>query len=351
MNPANFMSDNASGASVKILAALSEANEGWARAYGGDDLTARAEAVILELFGAPDGLALLTATGTAANALALAAICPPYGAIYCHDEAHINVDECAAPEFFTGGAKLVTLTGEHGKLSAAELNDRLSEPNRGVHQVKPAAVSISQATEAGTVYTLDEIAAIADVAHSHGLKLHMDGARLANALVALDVDPKAMREAGVDVLSFGLSKNGALMAEAVVAFDASDAMRVDLAYRRKRGGHLVSKMRFIAAQWLAALDGGHWLENATLANARAAELGHGLAALDGATLAHPVEANTVFCNLARTTADALEADGFGFYRWDESDDAPDLTVRLVTAFNTEPEAVEAFIASAKRHMD
>ncbi len=357
---ANFMSDNAAGATPKVMAALQDANVGKAPAYGNDTWTERATGAIRDVLEAPNAEVLLTATGTAANALALATITPPYGAIYCHPQAHINSDECGAPEFYTSGAKLVLVEGEHGKIKPEDLNALLEEGGRGVHHVKPATVSLSQSTEAGTVYSVDEVRAIADVAHAHGLKLHMDGARFANALIATGASPCELSwKAGVDILSFGLSKNGGLSAEAVVQFnpvpmEAGKAKGgakgdvTDLEFRRKRAGHLVSKMRFIAAQWIGALDGGDWLKTASHANARAAELADGLTSLKAAELMHPVEANEVFVRLASSIADQLEADGFGFYRWQNT--PAGVTLRLVTAFDTTEDETAEFLDAVRRHL-
>src|SRR6185312_1799022 len=243
------------------------------------------------------------ATGTAANALALAALTPPWGAIYCHEAAHIQSDECGAPEFFAAGAKLLPLAGEDAKLMPATVEAALLE--RGVvHHVQPSALSISQATEAGTLYRPAEIAALGALARRHGLALHMDGARFANAVAALGCAPADLTwRAGVDALSFGATKNGALAAEAVIFFDPAKA--ADLAYRRKRAGHLFSKMRFLSAQLDAYLADGLWLRNARHANAMAARLGQGLARLPGARLVHPVEANEVFVELAEASIAAL----------------------------------------------
>lgn len=349
---ANFMSDNAAGATPKVMAALQDANVGKAPAYGNDTWTAQATQAIRDVLEAPNAEVLLTATGTAANALALATITPPYGAIYCHPQAHINSDECGAPEFYTSGAKLVLVEGEHGKIKPEDLNALLDEGGRGVHHVKPATVSISQSTEAGTVYSVDEVRAIADVAHAFGLKLHMDGARFANALVAAGASPCELSwKAGVDILSFGLSKNGGLSAEAVVQFNPApvEAGKVtDLEFRRKRAGHLVSKMRFIAAQWIGALHGGDWLKTASHANARATELADGLKGMKAAELIHPVEANEVFVRLASSIADQLEADGYGFYRWQSAPGS--VTLRLVTAFDTTEAETAEFLDAVRRHL-
>jgi threonine aldolase len=344
--PANqdFRSDNVAGAHPAILAALERANAGTASSYGEDDISRGLEARFRDLFET-DCAVFPVATGTAANALALASLAPPWGAIYCHREAHIAEDECGAPEFFTGGAKLVLLDGAHAKLDAASLAAVLAGAGRGVqHRVQPAAVSISQASERGALYRPAEIAALAAAARAHGVALHMDGARFANAVAALGCAPADIAwRAGVEALSFGATKNGALAAEAVVFFrrEAAEAF----GYRRKRAGHLFSKMRFLSAQLAAYLDGGLWLANARHANAMARRLAEGLKAVPGAHLADPVEANEVFVALPEAVVAGLEAAGFRFHRWEGEGGG---LVRLVTAFNTAPEAVDALVAAARR---
>jgi threonine aldolase len=343
----NFCSDNTAGAHPRILAAIAAANEGAAMPYGNDDLTRKVEARIREIFER-DCAVFLVGTGTAANALALACLTPPWGAVYCHPESHVNRDECGAPEFYAGGAKLIPVAGEDGKFSAERLAAAILPGDFGVaHHAQPAAVSLTQASEAGTVYTPAEIRAIADVAHRNGLAVHMDGARFANALVTLGRSPADLTwRAGVDVLSFGATKNGAIAAEAVVFFDKAKA--AEMAFRRKRGGQLWSKMRFLAAQFDAYLGQDLWLMNARFANSQARRLGQGLAKLPGARIAFPVEANEVFVTLPEAVIQGLEGDGFRFYRW--PDDTATM-LRLVTAFNTAPEHVDAFLASAARHMN
>jgi threonine aldolase len=341
----NFCSDNTAGAHPKILEALTAANGGSAMPYGNDDLTRRVEQKISALFER-DCAVFLVGTGTSANALALAALVPNYGAVFCHPESHINMDECGAPEFFTGGAKLVGIPGAHAKIAAADLERAIRSAGIGVvHHVQPAAVSITQATEAGTVYRPAEIAALADVAHAHGLAVHMDGARFANALVHLGCSPAEMTwKAGVDALSFGATKNGAFAAEAVVFFDPARA--ASFGYRRKRAGHLWSKMRFLAAQFDAYLANDLWLANARHANGLAAELARGLAGIKEVRIEHPVEANELFVTMPDAVIRGLEADGFRFYRWM---DETSTTIRLVTSFETDPTHVAAFVASARRH--
>ncbi len=337
----DFYSDNVTGACPEILAALVEANQGSVASYGADPWTQGLDTAFAELFEREVAVFPI-ATGTAANALALSLLTPPYGAVYCHRDAHIEVDECGAPEFYGGGARLVPLDGAAGRITAADLAATLANAGAGVqHHVQPAAISLTQATESGTVYRADDIAAIAELARSHGLGLHMDGARFANALAFLGCAPADITwRAGVDVLSFGATKNGAMAAEAVVVFDPDRA--TDFLYRRKRGGHLFSKMRFLSAQLAAYLKDDLWLRNATHANAQAARLADGLAALPGIELVDPVEANEVFLRLPEPVAQGLTAAGFGFHPWAAA--GPD-AVRLVTAYNTDPGDVDALIAA------
>ncbi|HYE48893.1 MAG TPA: low specificity L-threonine aldolase [Azospirillaceae bacterium] len=340
----NFMSDNVVGAAPQIMAALQAANEGAVGSYGADPWTARVEKRLAELFET-EVTVFPVATGTAANSLALSVMTPPWGAVYCHPDSHINTDECGAPEMFTGGAKLVAVEGGYGKVDPDALRDALAAAHPGfVHAVQPAALSLSQATEAGTAYTPGEVAELAGIARRHKLLVHMDGARFANAVAHLGCAPADVTwRAGVDALSFGATKNGALTAEAVVLF------RRDLAesfgYRRKRAGHLLSKMRFVSAQLDAYLEDGLWLKLAGHANAMAARLATGLSALPGVALRDPVEANELFVAMPEAMVAGLEARGFRFYRWD------DRVIRLVTAWNTERASVDAFVAAAAELSD
>jgi threonine aldolase len=342
----DFRSDNVTGVAPEIMAAIAAANTGTATAYGDDETTKRVERRLAEVFET-EVVVFPVPTGTIANALALSVMSPPYGAIYCHELSHINVDECGGPELFTGGAKLVDLPGADGKLTAAHLAAALKKTNPAdVHHTPPAAISLTQATECGTVYRPDEVAAIAAVARKHALKLHMDGSRFANALASLGCKPADITwRAGVDALSFGATKNGAMAAEAVVFFDR--ALAATFAYRRKRAGHLYSKMRFLSAQLEAYLKDELWLRLARHSNAMAARMAQGLATVPGASLAFPVEANELFPELPDPLVAALKAEGFGFFPW-SAGAAGSTIIRLVTAFNTEPAAVDAFIAAAKR---
>lgn len=339
----NFASDNTAGAHPAILAALAEAGDGRAMPYGNDPWTERVAVRLAELFETEVEV-FPVATGTACNSLALSALTPPWGAVLCHAAAHVEVDECGAPEFFTGGAKLVPLAGDDGKIVPETLAAALARGGFGVvHSVQPSALSLTQSTECGTIYQPGEIRALADLAHARGMGVHMDGARFANAVAALDIAPADLTwRAGVDVLSFGATKNGAMAAEAVVFFDRGKADR--FAFRRKRTGHLFSKMRFLSAQLDAYLTDGLWLANAGHANAMARRLAVGLAALPGVHLQHPVEANALFVGLPGHAIDALAAAGFRFYRW--PDDATDV-IRLVTAYDTKADDVDAFLAELR----
>ena len=304
-----FFSDNTATACPEILAAIQAANHGLARAYGDDEWTQRLDAVLGEHFGTPVRAFAVT-TGTAANSLALATLSPPYGAIFAHQEAHIAVDECGAPGFFSGGAQLVLLPGEAGRLDAETVGATLAAHPRHLHSVQPAALSLTQASELGTVYRPADVARLCELAHRAGLKVHMDGARFANALAFLGCHPGDVTwRAGVDVLSFGATKNGALTAEAVVFFDP--ALVRDFELRRKRAGHLLSKSRYVAAQLLAYVESGVWQRNAARANALAQRIGSAA----GTALLHPVEANEVFLGLGVARRQALRAAGFDFYDW------------------------------------
>jgi threonine aldolase len=304
-----FYSDNTATAAPEILAAVTEANQGHTIAYGSDPWTERLDAVLSGFFGT-SVRAFAVSTGTAANSLALATLSPPWGAIYAHEEAHIGVDECGAPQFFSGGAQLSFLKGPQAKVTCEALRAALDKHPADVHTVQPAAVSITQATELGVAYRPEEIAALSKLSRERGLKVHMDGARFANAVAFLDCHPGDVTwRAGVDVLSFGATKNGALAAEAVVFFKP-ELVR-DFEFRRKRAGHLFSKSRYLAAQLLAYVETGLWQRNARRANEFARRIGKAA----GAALMHPVEANEVFVKLGEERKAALRAQGFEFYDW------------------------------------
>jgi threonine aldolase len=341
----NFTSDNAYGASPEILAALAAANAGATASYGADAITAELR-VRMEALFEHDVAVYPVATGTAANALALATLCPPHGAIFCHAQAHIAVDECGAPEFFTHGARLVPLEGRDGKLDPDAIETALKRfPVGSVHSQQPAVVSLTQATEAGTCYSLDEIAAIVRVARKHRLKIHMDGARFANALVHLGCTAAdSTWRAGIDALSFGATKNGALGAEAVVFFNNADVR--DFEYRRKKAGHLLSKMRFVSAQLVSYLEDGRWLATAGRANALAQILAKELGGIDGVELAYPVEANAVFVTLPDETVARLRAAGADFLDWMPPSGGRTL-IRLVCSFATPEDDMTKFLAVAR----
>jgi threonine aldolase len=341
----NFISDNAYGAAPEILAALTRANDGTERSYGDDQISKRITEKLSALFEREVAV-FPVATGTAANSLTLATLTPHYGAVLCHETAHIYVDECGAPEFFSG-AKLLPLAGENGKLTPAILRGALANFQRGdVHQVQPSTISITQATERGTSYTSGEVEALGEFAKKEKLALHMDGARFANAVAHLKCKPADLTwKAGVDAMSFGLTKNGAIAAEAVVFFDPARAG--DFAYRRKRGGHLFSKMRFVSAQIEAMIDGDLWLRLARHSNAMAQLLGGSLAKLPGFELANPIEANEVFVQLPGIhVADALKAAGARFYPWGPAGARP--LIRLVCSFAITEKDIEAFLSVARR---
>lgn len=349
----NFASDNVMGASAPVLDAIVRANGGAMAAYGADPITRRVEARLREVFEAPELAVFPVVTGTAANALALAACVPPYGLCLCHAEAHVTEDECGAPEFYMHGAKLAGVPGAGGKLAAADVARWLAALPRHVKQMPPRALSLSQATEAGLVYGVDEIAALSAAAHAHGLAVHMDGARFANALVSLGCTPAEMTwKAGVDVLSFGATKNGCLAAEAILVFRPDLAETLE--YRRKRGGHVLSKGRLVAAQLDAYLESDHWLANARHANAMAARLSADLAALPGVRLAWETQANEVFPILPGGLDAHLRAGGAIYHPWStnslpagEAVGGDEALVRFVTAFATTEAEVAALIERAR----
>lgn len=302
-----FLSDNTATLCPEILAAIVDANQGLAPPYGDDAWTRRLSGAFSEFFGT-EVHAFAVSTGTAANALAITALVPPYGAVFAHEQAHVVGHECGAPEFFSGGAKIIPLRTEHSKLSVDTLAQALANSSPSAHAVQPRAVTLSQATDLGTVYRPSEIAALSDLAHAHGLKVHMDGARLANALAFLDCHPGDITwRAGIDVLSFGATKNGALAAEAVIFFDRSLAH--DFQWLRKRSGHLLSKSRFLAAQLLAYIESDVWRRNANRANGLARQI----AVAAGSRLQHPVEANQIFMRISTQEAQTLRDAGFEFY--------------------------------------
>jgi len=349
----NFRSDNTAGASEKVLAALIAANGGAQAAYGADELTKRVERAFCELFER-EVAAFLVVSGTAANSLALSCVTPPWGAILCHDESHVVRDECGAPEFFSGGARLIGLPGIGCKLAPETVATHLARlPEGSVHSSQPAALSVTQATEAGTIYSLQELAALAEIAHARSLAVHMDGARFANALVMLGCTPAEMSwKSGVDVLSFGATKNGCLAAEAVIFFDKE--MSRDLPFRRKRSGHTISKGRLIAAQMLAYLEDGHWLDLARRANKAAERLEHVLLSVPGVRIGWKRQANEVFALIPHAVHERLRAADAVYHPWSPEWLPPtakprpgETLYRFVTSFRTSFSEIEALGAAGQ----
>ena len=337
-----FSSDNTVGAAPAVLQAIMDAGIAIQKPYGKDHYSEQVEKALAEIFECPVSV-FLVATGTAANALALSVLTPPWGAVLCHPHSHINVDECGAPEFFTHGAKLVFIDGDHSKLCPKTLALKATPNIADVHSVQTSVVSVSQTTETGSVYSLEELSNIGRICRDNGLKFHMDGARFTNALVALDCSPAAMTwQAGVDVLSFGATKNGTLAVEAIVLFDQELAQ--EMAWRRKRSGHLMSKMYLMSAQLDAYFKQDLWLNNARHANAMALRLDQGFRTIEGVEMQGKTASNMFFCKLPKVMIDGLLEQGFYFYsdRWGEN------IVRLVTSFATNETDVDYFISAAKK---
>jgi threonine aldolase len=322
-----FFSDNAAAAHPKVIEAIASSNR-LDTAYDGDAWSKELDNALSEVFET-EVRALWVTTGTAANCLALAALCPPYRSILCHREAHIEVDEAGAPGFYTQGAKLLLLDGPGAKITPEAVTDAIGRIRKDVHQVQPAAISITNATEYGLAYRAAEVAALGAVARTHGLGFHMDGARFANSIASTGESPAHVTwRAGVDALSFGFVKNGGLNAECLVLFKPDLAAEIEV--RRKRAGHLLSKGRMLAAQILAMLEDGLWLDNARAANRAAAALAQAAAG----RLLYPVEANEVFVSLTAGEAASLRAQGFDFYDWGEGQ------ARLVTSWDQGGEEVD-----------
>ena len=333
-----FSSDNVTGACPEVMDAIVAANDGIVESYGNDKWSLNLQKKLSEIFET-DVVVFPVVSGTAANALALSVLSPAFGKIFCNELSHINTDECGAPEFFSGGAKLVTMTSDDGKINAKDLSQNI----RGtgiVHLSQPAAVSITQACETGTIYQLEEIKSIAETAHEHGLKVHMDGARFANAIVTLDVSPAEMTwKSGIDVLSFGGTKNGCLTAEAVVFFKPE--LVGNFPYLHKRSGQLLSKMRFISAQLEAYVSNDVWLRNARNANAMAKLLSEGLASFPDIKLAYPTQSNEVFVHLPSSIVDLLNAEGYNV----SEDELDGKSVRFVTAWNTVSDDINKLLST------
>jgi threonine aldolase len=327
-----FFSDNAAAAHPAVIEAIARSNR-LDTAYDGDALSQRLDGAFSELFET-EVRAFWVTTGTAANCLALAALCPPYGGIICHKDAHIEVDEAGAPAFFADGAKLILVDGQGAKVAPEAVEAAVGRVRKDVHQVQPEALSITNATEYGLTYTASETTALGQLAKAHGLAFHLDGARFANAIVSTGDSPADLSwRAGIDAMSFGFVKNGGLNAEALILFrtDLAD----EIAVRRKRAGHLASKGRMLAAQILALLENDRWLDNARSANAAAQMIGRAA----GERLIHPVEANEIFVRATPEEAEALRAKGFDFYDWGPGE------IRLVTSWDQRGEPVEQLAAA------
>lgn len=338
MTGTDFRSDNVAPVADEIMAAVARVNQGAASSYGEDEVSGRLETSFGELFEREVRVHPV-ASGTAANCLALASVVAPGGTILCHEDAHIRVAEEGAPAAFIPGVACTPVTGELGRIDSSALDHALRE----VSDPANAALSLTQVTEWGTVYGLDHIAGLAGAAHDRGLRVHMDGARFANAVAALGCSPaEATWRAGIDVLSLGATKNGALNAEAVVYFDP--ALADDAFPGRKRSGHAYSKMRFLSAQLEAYVGDGLWLDLAATANATAKRLADGLAAIPGITLAAPREANLVFAEMPEAISAGLAADGFSFAEWRGG-----IMTRLVPSFATTDDDVDVLLAAARRH--
>ena len=331
-----FASDNVAGACPEVLDAILKANDGDRAPYGDDEISKNLQDKFSEIFE-KEVIVFPTSSGTAANALALSTMTPSFGNIYCHKLSHINVDECGAPEFYTGGAKLVNLNGVNGKITAEELNKSIS--GKGVvHHTQPSSVSITQLCETGETYELNEIKKISEIAHNHKLNMHMDGARFANALVSLDCSPAEMTwKSGIDVLSFGATKNGCLAAEAIIFFKPE--LVGNLPFLMKRAGHLLSKMSFVSAQLDAYITNEVWLRNAKHANAMGKKLSQGLDQHKNIELAYPTDANEIFVKMPKDIIDQLNSEGYTI----NDDEWDGKAVRLVTAWNTNLSDIETFL--------
>ncbi len=335
-----FASDNYSGICPEAWAAMAEANADHAGSYGNDRWTQRATDLLRDIFET-DCEVFFVFNGTAANSLALAALCQPYHSILCHELAHIETAECGAPEFFANGSKILLLPGAHGKIDPAEI-ERVVKKRTDIHYPKPGALSLTQATETGTVYSVTEVQTLAETAHRLGLRVQMDGARFANAVASLGVAPAEITwRAGVDVLCFGGSKNGIALGEAVVFFNRELARDFD--YRCKQGGQLASKMRFLSAPWLGMLQDGAWLRHARQANAMAQRLATGLGEISGVELAHPFQSNAVFAKIPKLAEEKLHTRSWHFYTGVITGDES----RLMCSWDTTTEDVDAFVADLR----
>jgi len=336
-NRRQFASDNYAGICPEAWAALSEANAGHEVSYGNDTWTQKAADLLREIFER-DCDVFFVFNGTSANSLALASLCQSYNSVLCHELAHVEVAECGAPEFFSNGAKVLLLAGANGKISPPEI-ERAVNKRTDLHYPKPRVVSVTQATEVGTVYSLDEVRALVEAARRQGLRVQMDGARFANAVASLNVAPADLTwRAGVDVLCFGMTKNGIAVGEAVVFFDRELAREFD--YRCKQGGQLASKMRFLSAPWTGMLKDGAWLRHATHANAMAKRLEAGLRALPRVKISYPVESNALFAKIPPAAEKQMHERGWKFYTGVVTPDES----RLMCSWDTTAEDVDAFVA-------
>jgi len=334
----NFRSDNEAPVNPTILQAIIDANHGFEESYGYDSYSDRFSQQCQQLFEAWCEVLPLT-TGTAANSIAMALSCPPYGSILCHEDAHLNRDECGAPEFFTAGAKLISIPGKNGKIDIEYLDHFLANTGvHGEHESLPSAISLTQCTEAGTVYSLEELQQFKQIKEKYGLALHMDGARFANALETLACTPAEMTwQTGIDMLSFGATKNGAMMAESLIVFNTQYMNQIKRL--RKRSGHLISKMRFISAQLVSYIQDDLWLKLAAHANQQAHYFYQNTQAK--INFLHPVEANEVFCRLPIELIESLITEGFEFHIWPGHKDV----IRLVFSHATKPSSTEHLVQS------
>ncbi|MBW4484828.1 MAG: low specificity L-threonine aldolase [Tildeniella torsiva UHER 1998/13D] len=339
-HPLQFASDNYSGICPEALDYLLKANQGDVPAYGDDEWTQKAADKFRETFEI-DCEVFFVFNGTAANSLTLASLCQSYHSVICHELAHVETDECGAPEFASNGSKLLLAKGDNGKLDPVDV-ERLISKRTDIHYPKPKVISLTQATEVGTLYSTDELAALSDLARHHGLKVHMDGARFANALVASDKTPAELTwQAGIDVLCCCGTKNGMGIGEAILFFDR--ALAEDFAYRCKQAGQLCSKMRFISAPWLGLLETGAWLRNADHANRMAAYLEQQLRQIPELNILFPRQANGVFVQMPQALTEELYRRGWQFYTFIGSDGA-----RLMCAWNTTTAAIDALVGDIKQ---
>jgi threonine aldolase len=338
--PRQFASDNYAGICPEAFAAMTEANQGHEVSYGDDTWTEKASNLIRDLFEAKCEV-FFVFNGTSANSLSLAALCQPYHSILCHEFAHIETAECGAPEFFGNGTKVLLLPGANGRMDPAEV-ERAVKRRSDIHYPKPRVLSVTQASEVGTIYSVDELKALTTMARRCGLRVHMDGARFANAVAALNVAPAELTwKAGVDVLCFGGSKNGIALGEAVVFFDRELALEFD--YRCKQGGQLASKMRFLSAPWVGMLHNGAWLKHARHSNAMARRLEAGLSGLSGVQIAFPVESNAVFARIPPAAEKKMHERGWRFYTGVVTPDES----RLMCSWDTTTEDVDRFVADLR----